>query len=47
MKNPRLNLKYIVESDIEKLKRVGEKWRLPSSALLTPDQADIAFNDPE
>lgn len=47
MKNPRLNLKYLVEPCLEKLERVGKEWRLPPSALLTPGQQDLVFQDEE
>ncbi|CAL4068627.1 unnamed protein product [Meganyctiphanes norvegica] len=45
LRNPRLRLKYIVEADENKLKRVQKEWRLPDSALVTPAQDNIVFQD--
>ncbi|KAK3855208.1 hypothetical protein Pcinc_038376 [Petrolisthes cinctipes] len=46
MKNSRLNIKYLVESDRGKLERVQKEWRLPDSVLLSPHQDQKVFSDP-
>lgn len=46
MKTPCLTLKYIIEPERQKLLRLQEKWQLPDSALLSPEEADKAFEDP-
>nr|XP_053640521.1 inositol 2-dehydrogenase-like [Cherax quadricarinatus] len=46
MKSSRICLKYLVESDTDKLLRAKAEWRLPESVLLFPDEADRVFQDP-
>lgn len=46
MRNSRFYLKYVVEADRRKLLRVQAEWRLPNTALLSPDEAEKVFQDP-
>ncbi|KAK4305837.1 hypothetical protein Pmani_022295 [Petrolisthes manimaculis] len=46
MKNSRLHLTYLVESDREKLESVQKEWSLPDSVLLSPQQDHKVFSDP-